>query len=116
MQKSYMSHFQILPEMISSKHFLSLSKILNQSKLHEVVKIQGYKFSDHGLNSGFHEVQILACLFIFSLFGRLLACIHTLFQAFSFRSANIPDNGPFVVQDNICILCYTKGVLIYIDL
>ena len=48
---------------------------------------QGCKFSGHGLNSGLQEVQILT---LFSLFWRLLAWIHTLFQAFSFMSAYIP--------------------------
>ena len=44
--------------------------------------VLGCKFSGNCLNSGFHEVQIPALLFIFSLFWRLLAHIHTLFQAF----------------------------------
>ena len=54
---------------------------------------QGCKFLGNCLNSGFHEVQIPALLFIFSLFWRILAQIYTLFQAFqafSFRSAYIP--------------------------
>ena len=33
--------------------------------------VQGWKFSGHGLNSGLHEVQILALVFIFSPFWRL---------------------------------------------
>ena len=44
---------------------------------------QGCKFSGNCLNSGFHEVQIPALLFVFSPFWRLLAQIHTLFWAFS---------------------------------
>ena len=53
--------------------------------------IQGCKFSGNCLNSGLHEAQIPTLLFIFSPFWRLLAQIHTLFQAFSLRSAYIPD-------------------------
>ena len=44
---------------------------------------QGCKFS------GLHEVQILTLLIIFSPFWRLLAQIHTLFQAVFFRSVYI---------------------------
>ena len=51
---------------------------------------QGCKFSGNCLNSGLHEAQIPALLFIFRPFWRLLAQIHTLFQAFSLRSAYIP--------------------------
>ena len=54
---------------------------------------QGCKFSGNCLNSGFHEVQIPALLFIFSVFWRILAQIYALFQVFSFRSAYIPVQG-----------------------
>ena len=50
---------------------------------------QGCKFSGNCLNTGFHEAQSPALLFIFSPFWRLLAQILALFQAFSLRSAYI---------------------------
>ena len=53
--------------------------------------VQGCKLSGYSLNSGLHEVQILALSFIFSPFWRLLAWIRT-FQAVFFRSAYIPAN------------------------
>ena len=48
------------------------------------------KFSGNCLNSGLHEAQIPALIFIFSPFWRLLAQIHALFQAFALWSAYIP--------------------------
>ena len=51
--------------------------------------LQGCKFSNYTTNSGLHDVQILALLFIFSPFWRLLARIHTLFHAFFLQSAYI---------------------------
>ena len=39
--------------------------------------MQGCKFSGNCLNSGLHEAQIPALLFIFSPFWRLLVQIHT---------------------------------------
>ena len=56
-------------------------------------KQQGCKFSCFCRNSCFHEVQTTIPLFIFSSFWVLLAQIHTLFQAFSFRSACIPETN-----------------------
>ena len=56
--------------------------IKTQHQLHHLQ--QGCKFSC------FHKVQIPALLFLFSQFWRLLAQIHALFQAFSFRPAYIP--------------------------
>ena len=50
---------------------------------------QECKFSGNCLNSGLHEAQIPALLFIFSPFWRLLVQIHTLFQAFALWSAYI---------------------------
>ena len=52
---------------------------------------QGCNFLGYSLNSGLHEVQILALLLIFSPFWRLLVQIHKLFEAIFFRSACIPD-------------------------
>ena len=53
--------------------------------------------SDNCLNSGLHEAEIPALLFIFSLFWRLLAQMHALFQAFALRSAYIPEKIVAVV-------------------
>ena len=71
---------------------------------------QGCKFSGNCLNSGLHEAQIHAFLFISSPFWRLLAQIHALFQAFSLRSAYIPafiqkSYYMYLIFTLIAILC-----------
>ena len=66
----------------------SLNCVVNFSDSTEVkTSFRDCKFSGNCLNSGFHEAQIPALLFIFRPFWRLLAQIHALFQAFSLRSA-----------------------------
>ena len=50
---------------------------------------QGCKFSGNCLNSGFHEVQIPALLFIFSPFLRILAQIRAFFSEISGSSPQV---------------------------
>ena len=85
-----------------------LSLLLVVNKVNFSSYTQGCKFSGNCLNSGLHEAEIPALLFIFSPFWRLLAQIHALFQAFSLRSAYIPDIMPTALSSedsNVLIMC-----------
>ena len=94
----------------------NISRLSNITKIENINTLQWYgyfshqgcKFSGNCLNSGFHEVQISALLFIFSHFGRLLAQIHTLFQAFSFRSAYIPESFIVIFMQNYVLHIWKK--------
>ena len=90
------------------RHVLVLDHRIEDSTF-QWMCLQWCKFSCFYRNSCFHAVKIPTRLFIFSPFWRLLAQVHALFQAFSFRSAYIPVLNQD--QENLTVFGYSLIIM-----